>query len=388
LKKNSSILRQTSPVPQRFGYIDAQRGLAALLVIWLHATEVFMQLPTPPEGGLLYELAATLDTGRLGVVLFFAISGFVIPSSLRAVGHQTTPDALRIFFIRRVFRLYLAYWISVLGAALLGLYLMTPFSLKTVLLNLTMVQSMFGAPDVLGLYWTLRIELIFYVACALLFTLKALHQPRWLVIGMLGGPIVFLILPRVIHWLNPAWFDTGSTGELLNYLPVYGLYISIMFWGALFRCWHDRGQASGAKSFSRTIQILFFLFPLGLCASPLLTWIFYNQLPSAYVSKILVLAVPLSLGLGLFILLSTKLQINNRFTTWLGEISYSMYLFHPIVFYTLFALLRDHRLPWLANAHLVVYLLLSVLGSIALSALIYYAVEKPMIRLGRKLSTH
>lgn len=368
---------------QRFGYIDAQRGLAALLVIWLHATEVFVQLPTSAAGVLLYEFSAAIDTGRIGVVLFFAISGFVIPSSLRAVGHQTTPDALRIFFIRRVFRLYPAYWISVLGAALLGLYLMTPFSLKTVLLNLTMVQSMFGAPDVLGLYWTLRIELIFYVACALLFALKALHQPRWLVIGMIGGPIVFSGLARFMHWLKP-----DSAGELLNYLPVYGLYISIMFWGALFRCWHDRDRASGAKPFSRTIQTFFILFPLGVCTPPLLIWMFYAQIPNAYASKILVLAVPLSLGLGLFILLSTKLQLNHRFTTWLGEISYSMYLFHPIVFYTLFVLLRDQRLPWLANAHLSVYLLLSVLGSIAVSAVVYYAVEKPMIRLGRKLSTH
>ena len=378
----------TATPAQRFGYIDAQRGLAALLVIWLHATEVFVQLPTSSAGVLLHELSAAIDTGRIGVVLFFAISGFVIPSSLRAVGHQTTPDALRVFFIRRVFRLYPAYWISVLGAALLGLYLMTPFSLQTVLLNLTMVQSMFGAPDVLGLYWTLRIELIFYVACALLFTLRALHQPRWLVIGMIGGPIVFSILPRVIHWLNPNWFDPGSTGELRNYLYVYGLFISIMFWGALFRCWHDRDRASSAKPFPRIIQTFFILFPLGVCTSPLLIWIFYAQLPSAYASKILVLAVPLSSGLGLFILLSTKLQINHRFSTWLGEISYSMYLFHPIVFYTLFVLLRDQRLPWLADAHLSVHLLLSVLGSIAVSAVVYYAVEKPMIRLGRKLSTH
>jgi peptidoglycan/LPS O-acetylase OafA/YrhL len=130
------------------------------------------------------------------------------------------------------------------------------------------------------------------------------------------------------------------------------------------------------------------LFPLGVCALPVLNWIFYAYLPSALASKLSVFMPPVSVGLGLFILLSTKLQINSRFTTWLGEISYSMYLFHPIVFYTLFALLRDNRLPGLANAHLGVYLLLSVLGSIALSALIYYAVEKPMIRLGRQLSTH
>ena len=373
---------------QRFGYIDAQRGLAALLVIWLHATDAFMQLPTPPAGGLLYKISAAVDTGRIGVVLFFAISGFVIPSSLRAVGHQTTSNALKVFVIRRVFRLYPAYWLSVLAAALLGLYLLTPFSAQTVWLNLTMIQSVFGAPDVMGLYWTLRLELIFYIACALLFTFRVLHQPPWLVVGLLGGPIAFAVLPRCVHWLNPEWLNPASAGPFLNYLTEYGVFIAIMFWGALFRCWHDRAQTDGTQTFSRVIRIIFILFPLGVCALPLLTWIFYAYLPSALGSKLLVFMPPVSLGLGLFILLSTKLKLNHRVSTWLGEISYSMYLFHPIVFYTLFVLLRDRHLPWLADAHLSVYLLLSVLGTIVLSAIIYYAVERPMIRLGRKLSTH
>ena len=375
-------------VPQRFGYIDAQRGLAALLVIWLHATDAFKQLPTPPVGDLLYAFSAAIDTGRIGVILFFAISGFVIPSSLRAVSNQTKPDALRVFLIRRVFRLYPAYWISVLGAALLGMFVMTPFSPQTVLLNLTMIQSIFGAPDVLGLYWTLRLELIFYIGCALLFTLGALQQPRGLVVGMFAGPIIFIVLPRCVHVLNPNWLNPTSAGPLLNYLTEYAMFISIMFWGALFRCWHDRDQADSAQPFSQAVLVVFILFPLGVCALPILNWIFYTHLPSALASKLSVFMPPVSVGLGLFILLSTKIQINSRFTTWLGEISYSMYLFHPLVFYTLFALLRDDRLPWIAGAPLLVYLLLSVLGSIALSALVYYGVEKPMIRLGRKMSAH
>jgi hypothetical protein len=381
-------LNQLTPVPQRFGYIDAQRGLAALLVIWLHATDAFMQLPTPPAGGLLYKISAAIDTGRIGVILFFAISGFVIPSSLRAVGHQTTSNALRVFLIRRVFRLYPAYWVSVVAAALLALYFMTPFSPQTVLLNLTMIQSVFGAPDVLGLYWTLRLELIFYIACALLFTFKVLQQPRWLVVGMFGGPIVFAVLPRCVHWVNPQWLNPASSGPFLNYLTEYGLFIAIMFWGALFRCWHDRAQADSTQPFSRVILFIFILFPLGICALPLLNWIFYAYLPSALATKLSVFMPPISLGLGLFILLSTKLKLNHRFSTWLGEISYSMYLFHPIVFYTLFALLRDHHLQWLIEAHLAVHLMLSVVGTVMLSAVVYYTVEKPMMKLGRKLSMH
>ena len=375
-------------LPKRFGYIDAQRGLAAILVIWLHATDAFKQLPTPPVGDLLYAFSAALDTGRVGVILFFAISGFVSPSSLRAIGNQTKANALRVFLIRRVFRLYPAYWLSVVGAALLGLLFMTPFSLQTVLLNLTMIQSVFGAPDVLGLYWTLRLELIFYIACACLFTLGVLQQPRGLVVGVFAGPIIFAVLPRCMHLLNPNWLDPTSAGPFLNYLTEYALFISVMFWSALFRCWHDRDQAEGTPPFSRAILVILILFPLAICTLPVLNLIFYAYVPNALASKLSALMPPVSVGLALFILLSTKLQINSRFTTWLGDISYSMYLFHPIVFYTLFALLRDNRLPGLANAHLSMYLLLSLLGSVAVSTFIYYAVEKPMIRLGRRLSAH
>jgi len=380
------MLKQAATVTQRFGYIDAQRGLAALLVIWLHATDAFMQLPTPPAGGVLNKISAAIDTGRIGVILFFAISGFVIPSSLRAVRNQTTSDALRVFLIRRVFRLYPAYWVSVVAAGLLGLYFMTPFSLETLLLNLTMIQSVFGAPDVLGLYWTLRLELIFYIACALLFMFKVLQQPRWLVVGLFGGPIVFAVLPRCVHWLNPQWLNPVNSGPFLNYLTEYGLFVAIMFWGALFRCWHDRAHADDTQRFSPVVLAVFILFPLGVCTLPFINWIFFAYIPSTLATKLSVFMPPVSLGLGLFILLSTKLKLNHRFTTWLGEISYSMYLFHPIVFYTLFALLRDGGLPWLAGAHLSVYLLLSVIGSIALSAIIYYVVERPMMELGRKLS--
>ena len=109
----------------RLAYIDTQRGIAALLVIWLHASEVFVQLPKAPSGGWLFDLAWAVDTGRIGVVLFFAISGFVIPSSLAAKDGETTTHALKVFLIRRFFRLYPAYWVSVLASGLLALYMLS-----------------------------------------------------------------------------------------------------------------------------------------------------------------------------------------------------------------------------------------------------------------------
>lgn len=363
----------------RLAYIDAQRGIAALLVIWLHASEVFMQLPKAPAGGWLFELAWAVDTGHIGVVLFFAISGFVIPSSLRAQSGKTTRSELKVFFIRRFFRLYPAYWVSVVASGLLGLYMLSPFSAQTLLLNLTMIQGLLGVPDVMGLYWTLRIELLFYGVCVVLFMLRLLHQPRWLAAALFASLLSGLAVAA--YRLHPA-----SAGILLDYRPVYGLYLAIMFWGALFRRWNDEQLSSGVNSFSRPLKAILILFPLVLCLSPLVVTIAYNLVPSAYSPNILRLFLPIAIGLGLFVVFSTILKINNRLCTWLGKISYSLYLFHPLVFYPLFVLVRDERLPALNGAHLSTYLLLSVLGSIVLSAAIYYVVEKPAIQLGRKLA--
>ncbi len=241
------------PPGTRFAYIDAQRGIAALLVIWLHASEVFMQLPRTPSGGWLFDFAWAVDTGHIGVVLFFAISGFVIPSSLSAQSGETTRNALKVFFIRRFFRLYPAYWVSVLASGLLALYMLSPYPLQTVLLNLTMIQGPLGVPDVMGLYWTLRIELLFYGACVVLFSLRLLHQPRWLVVGLLAS--LFSGVAVVAYRLLPA-----SASDWLDYRPVYGLYLAIMFWGALFRRWHDQQWSDGTNSFTRPVKTILIFF--------------------------------------------------------------------------------------------------------------------------------
>ena len=49
-----------------------------------------------------------------------------------------------------------------------------------VVANVTMLQQFFGIENVLGIYWTLQIELIFYALCVGLFIIGLLRRTKFI----------------------------------------------------------------------------------------------------------------------------------------------------------------------------------------------------------------
>lgn len=88
-------------------------------------------------------------------------------------------------------------------------------------------------------------------------------------------------------------------------------------------------------------------------------------------------------ALLLFIALTTKVRIQSRATAYLGEISYSVYLFGALVQFTLQTLIPVFRQPGYPASLLIVA---TVVVTIGLSALVYRYVELPAIAAGRRLS--
>lgn len=160
--------------------IQYLRGLAALLVLLSHA--------------LLYPLAEqTLAYGRLGwmgVILFFAISGFIMVS----VTDKGRFDPAQ-FMRRRVLRIVPLYWTFTFIAA--GLTLVAPHLFKTTIFDaqqlvLSLVFVPFYNPASHGLHplyklgWTLNYEMFFYVCFALLAMLTARRRVIGLTLAFAG----------------------------------------------------------------------------------------------------------------------------------------------------------------------------------------------------------
>ncbi len=165
---------------------------------------------------------AILMHGYLGVQLFFIISGFVILWS--AAGR--TPAA----FVRaRLLRLYPEYWIAVVVSTLVFSAIVPghfrPLPTSEILRNFTMVPQYLGARFVDGVYWTLGVEIKFYVVAWLLILSRQLqHIERWLI-----GWIVATGLASIVEF--------GGAVRALLIFPYGALFAA----GGLFYLCFDTG---------------------------------------------------------------------------------------------------------------------------------------------------
>src|SRR4051794_7843634 len=142
----------------RLAALDGLRLLAAFAVLSFHYTGIRTPFWDTPAHVVFPSLNELTRYGYLGVELFFMISGFVILMTA-----YNRP--IESFVGSRVARLFPAYW-----AAIAVTFTLQQFwtggrqpSFVDALVNLTMIQDAFDIPHVQGAFWTLWIELKFYL---------------------------------------------------------------------------------------------------------------------------------------------------------------------------------------------------------------------------------
>jgi peptidoglycan/LPS O-acetylase OafA/YrhL len=349
---------------RRLDYIDSVRAIAALAVVYFHLAFLFRTAGRSSWDFVFF--TDVVDAGKVGVVAFFIVSGMVIPHSLT----REAANPIKRFAVRRFFRLYPAYWLSAL-LALLGLYLMDgkdwpgPFFLwrgdgapvwSTFLVNLSMLQRFLGAPDMIGLYWTLQVELIFYLLCAALFAVRQTGREHWLALGFLACAVL----------------AAAARGELAIRIPVgLALALALMFWGSVWRRYLVERDADALRWSVRFLAAFALLMPLisvlGYDTDLGFHETWYRYLLSYFAAVGLVLLV-------------TLCRVQGRVLSWLGRVSFSIYLFHPLVLATYFMWVPVAALP--PHAHVVLVIVLTLCAA----QLVYAFVEAPAMRYGRALS--
>jgi peptidoglycan/LPS O-acetylase OafA/YrhL len=371
---------------RRIDWLDAIRGLAALMVLVMHYFHIALidLLPVmvnDPRYVLHLSEHDTLwhtlecfrryhldvsalramapfiwgywDLGKIGVLLFFLLSGMVIPYSL-----FKSEQPVQRFVIGRFFRLYPLYWLSIALILLLKTVLI-PVNWTTILVNYTMFQQFVGLPDINPVAWTLQIELIFYGVCALLFAFGALksYRANLVVIGALW--LLSLLL---------AVFRMEFSAKAPIAVP---MGLSLMLIGYLWRKWLLKEECIPG-------WVMLALGGVYCLLIPVVSLMGYGELGWMYLTTYLL--APL-----LFILLTTVVRLRLAGLLFLGRISYSLYLLHGVVGAYLLPRLVPLLKPFYSQSSLFLLLpcLLSFGVSTLISAAAYYGVEIPCIRLGK-----
>lgn len=340
--------------------VQILRGVAASLVVWYHLQAML-------NGVFGTDFDSPL--GAIGVDIFFVISGFIMFYR----GHAG-PERIPHFLISRFFRIVPLYWmgtIFVVAVFLLGFHPNGVHYLSPRIF----VESMFFIPSefengrhdlILVLGWTLMYELFFYALFALSFFTRSRVGSFFFVGAVLVGASVL-----------------GTQVEGWSHLQMYFLSpITIEFlFGAVLGLTFARFPTQAPRR-----SILLGVSCLGLAAVMLVAffqagWIDLGR----FGARFLVFGVP-SFFIVLGVLLLEKANVrrdSGALIKW-GDISYSLYLFHPLA---LQASVKQAE-QYLPNnpVGIVVASLIAFTVSILMALAIYETIETRLVVLGKRVA--
>ncbi|GIH72071.1 acyltransferase family protein [Sphaerimonospora thailandensis] len=370
----------------RLGWLDALRGLGALAVVAEHTPWLMPSLR--PDW---------FSLGIYGVLVFFLVSGYIIPASLERRGD------VRAFWISRLFRLYPIY-LLVVGVVLALAFWMpvrhsVPRHPSAVAAHVTMLFDVVHQGGMANTMWTLSYEMVFYLIVSALF-MRGVHTRSGtfaIVFGVvaicaglvLSGPLLPDHWPAIVscvlfvagmvclisgRFRAVAAYTLGlmALGLLLfgSYVPWFGAAIlAVMFTGTAIYRWE---QGTGGLLPVVVSAVLVAVAPVWSIQAG---WWWVR--PGAWITTLALAGGTFAVGMAL------RGRTVPAVLTWLGLISYSVYLLHVPLMAYLNASVGDLR-----AAPVVVQMAL-ILGYLAVllcvSWLTYRFVESPARRLGRSL---
>lgn len=349
--------------------LDYLRGIMALSVVIYHYTSWSMS-----SGSSVDVIGSQFFLGKLGI---YAVSVFYILSGISLAfiydGKITSTRHVAAFAVKRVFRIFPLFWIAVTGMIIFRWLLATvngqsfDFPYYKAFLNYTLLFGFIDPTAYLSTgAWSIGNELVFYSILCLTYFVSSTYK-------YIFPAVVILSIAVGVYF---AFCSIHLSSPLSEQWPTYINPFNQLF---LFMC----GSAIGkyAPKFKvRKITLL----SIVLLSS--LAFIFYPvsgdkiNLVSG-INRVLISVLCLLFTFSLYKLNPSYDNIITNALGKLGEISYSIYLMHPIVAIPVIFIAKKMGIP-IGYGYVASFICVMIVGFIT-----YYLVEKPMMRVGANIAS-
>ncbi len=339
----------------RFESLDALRGLASLAVLLAHGSIIgkdYFQSGLA-KGYFLF--------GPFRVHFFFVLSGFLI--TYLHLADLGRPNAWKAYVSKRFVRIYPLYWL--ITFAILPAYFLVPWfgrgwetEVGVILASLLLVPHPDVGPPVLGVAWTLRHELLFYVFFGL-----AIYGGRRFAKILLGGWFAATMAYFIYTWgsgITPGFFPKHLLSRYNLEFAMGGLIAWVLKRKGSFPEWSRLGWAAGVLSLVAT------------------SWLWFRGLSTEGVF----------LGYGLTATLFVIYGVADTTTKWpkalrfLGSASYAVYLVHFPALSMFAKIVRALFSPESVGARFLATICV-ILAALFMGIGVHLFVERPLVRMLR-----
>lgn len=315
----------------RISNVDKLRAIAALSVLYFHVTNTVNNYPTDAF------LRESGKYGHHGVEIFFVISGFIIPYSMKLGGYNIKNN-FSGFIYKRLIRVEPPYIVSIVFTIIVGCAVnlvydkeIYVYTVPQVASHLFYLTSFLGYQWVNPVYWTLAIEFQFYFLMAIIYPFVMSSKFR----------VPFFLMAAVIFLTAGNW----AQGTIVYFSPLFAMGVIVAL-------------AKVNLIAGRSILVMLLVCFAG----------------SIWKQGFIVALLG---GLTALILLGNKQLPDWPGLQFFGIISYSLYLFHyPVVE----KLIRFGKVFGTAFQTQIIVIVFSMFLAALISWVAYVLIERPSIR--------
>lgn len=308
-----------------FPNLNGLRFIAAFLVI-IHHIEQFKLMMNIEN---YWEVPFIMNIGKHGVVLFFVLSGFLITYLLLAEEHISKKITISKFYIRRILRIWPLYYLIIILAFFIlpniNIFILPNYDKEVVYSNLihklilyifflpNLVLSLYGIIPYVSQTWSIGTEEQFYLIWPII--IKYFRKNR-----------ILLMFSIIIFYLCFKLFLKTSYSNFIPYKKTV-----IDFWHFFSIDCMAIGGFYAVILFQKNKLVNFFQNIYLFYATLIITIIL--MLKGIYIPYIQYEFFAVLFGLIIFNLAANnniKISLENKILIYLGNISYGLYMYHPI----------------------------------------------------------